>query len=135
MDEARRKSAAKVNTARGKNGIIHAMKPHAKTALVLALAIVGGIAAGLRCDASEWVENSLQTNPRGAAYTVKTYTEGSFYTMLDIPSPRGGFAAAQSDCCRQKNYMSLGIRQSARGERESVIFGPSGTQLRLYWAA
>ena len=31
--------------ARGKNGIIHAMKPHAKTALALALAIVGGIAA------------------------------------------------------------------------------------------
>ena len=48
-----------------------------KTALALALAIVGGIAAGLRCDASEWVENSSQTNPRGAAYTVKTYTEGS----------------------------------------------------------
>ena len=48
-----------------------------KTALALALAIVGGIAAGLRCDASEWVENSSQTNPRVAAYTVKTYTEGS----------------------------------------------------------
>ena len=28
------------------------MKPHAKTALALALAIVGGIAAGMRCDAS-----------------------------------------------------------------------------------
>ena len=53
------------------------MKPHAKTALSLALAIVGGIAAGMRCDASEWVENSSQTNPRGAAYTVKTYTAGS----------------------------------------------------------
>ena len=77
MDEARRKSAAKANTERGKNGIIHAMKPHAKTALSLALAIVGGIAAGLRCDASEWVENSLQTNPRSAAYTVKTYTDKS----------------------------------------------------------
>ena len=48
-----------------------------KTALSLALAIVGGIAAGMRCDASEWVENSSQTNPRPAAYTVKTYTEGS----------------------------------------------------------
>ena len=47
------------------------MKPHAKTALSLALAIVGGIAAGLRCDASEWVDNSSQTNPRPAAYTVK----------------------------------------------------------------
>ena len=33
------------NTERGKNGIIHAMKPHAKSALSLALAIVGGIAA------------------------------------------------------------------------------------------
>ena len=53
------------------------MKPHAKSALALALAIVGGIAAGLRCDASEWMENSSQTNPRVAAYTVKAYTEGS----------------------------------------------------------
>ena len=53
------------------------MKPHAKSALPLALAIVGGIAAGMRCDASEWVENSSQTNPRVAAHTVKTYTEGS----------------------------------------------------------
>ena len=53
------------------------MKPHAKTALSLALAIVGGIAAGMRCDASKWVENSSQTNPRPAAYTVKAYTEGS----------------------------------------------------------
>ena len=50
------------------------MKPQAKTALSLALAIVGGIAAGTRCDASEWVENSSQTNPRSAAYTVKAYT-------------------------------------------------------------
>ena len=46
MDEAR-KSAAKANTERGKNGIIHAMKPHAKTALALALAIVGGMAADM----------------------------------------------------------------------------------------
>ena len=46
-------------------------------ALSLALAIVGGIAAGMRCDASEWVENLSQTNPRGAAYTVRAYTEGS----------------------------------------------------------
>ena len=77
QDEARRKSAAKANTERGKNGIIHAMSPHAKTALSLALAIVGGIAAGMRCDASEWVENSSQYTPRPAAYTVKAYTEGS----------------------------------------------------------
>ena len=67
----------KANTARGKNGIIHAMKPHAKSALSLALAIVGGMAAGMRCDASVTVENSSQINPRVAAYTVKTYTEGS----------------------------------------------------------
>ena len=53
------------------------MKPYAKTALSLALAIVGGIAAGLRCDASEWVENPSQYTPRVAAYTVKTYTGGS----------------------------------------------------------
>ena len=48
-----------------------------KSALSLALAIVGGIAAGMRCDASEWVENSSQINPRVAAYTVKAYTEGT----------------------------------------------------------
>ena len=62
---------------RGKNGIIHAMNNRDKSALALALAIVGGVAAGTRCDESEWVENSSQTNPRGAAYTVKTYIEGS----------------------------------------------------------
>ena len=77
MDETRRKSAATANTERGKNGIIHAMNNRAKTALALALAIVGGIAAGLRCDASVTVETSTQFNPRPAAYTVKTYTEGS----------------------------------------------------------
>ena len=66
-----RKSAAKANTERGKNGIIHAMKPHAKTALSLALAIVGGIAAGMRCDASVTVETSTHFTPRSAAYTVK----------------------------------------------------------------
>ena len=60
----------KANTERGKNGIIHAMKPHAKTALSPALAIVGGIAADMRCDASEWVENSSQTNPRVAAVEI-----------------------------------------------------------------
>ena len=75
--QARRKSAAKANTERGKNGIIHAMRPHAKSALSLALAIVGGMAAGLRCDASEWIDNSSQYAIGGAAYTVKTYTEGS----------------------------------------------------------
>jgi len=74
MDEARRKSAAKANTERGKNGIISAMKNRAKTALSLALAIVGGIAAGMRCDASVTVETSSQTNPHPAAYTVKAYT-------------------------------------------------------------
>ena len=73
----RRKSAAKANTERGKNGIIHAMKPHAKTALSLALAIVGGIAVGMRCDASVTVETPTQYTPRPAAYTVKAYTEGS----------------------------------------------------------
>ena len=58
QDEVQRKSAAKANTDRGKNGIIHAMKPHAKSALSLALAIVGGIAAGMRCDASVTVEKT-----------------------------------------------------------------------------
>ena len=67
----------KANTARGKNGIIHAMNNRDKSALALALAIVGGIAAGMRCDASVKVETPTQINPRVAAYTVKTYTEGS----------------------------------------------------------
>ena len=48
-----------------------------KSVLALALAIVGGIAAGLRCDASVTVETPTQINPRPAAYTVKAYTEGS----------------------------------------------------------
>ena len=47
MDEAR-KSAAKASTRRGKNGIIHAMNNRDKSALALALAIVGGIAADMR---------------------------------------------------------------------------------------
>jgi len=53
------------------------MNNRAKTALPLALAIMGGIAAGMRCDASVTVETPTQINPRVAAYTVKTYTEGS----------------------------------------------------------
>ena len=69
-----RKSAAKANTERGKNGIIHAMNNRDKSALALALAIVGGIAAGLRCDASVTVETPTQFNPHPAAYTVKAYT-------------------------------------------------------------
>ena len=52
------------------------MKPHAKTALALALAIVGGIAAGMRCDASVKVESSSHFNPRPAAYTVKHIQKG-----------------------------------------------------------
>ena len=50
-----------------------------KSALFLALAIVGGIAAGMRCDASVTVETSSQYTPRSVAYTVKAYTEGSFF--------------------------------------------------------
>ena len=50
------------------------MSPHAKSALSLALAIVGGIAAGMCCDASVTVENSPQFNPRPAAYTVNLYS-------------------------------------------------------------
>ena len=38
------------------------MKPHAKSALSLALAIVGGIAVGVRCDASVTVETPTQFN-------------------------------------------------------------------------
>ena len=47
------------------------MKPHAKSALSLALAIVGGMAAGMRCDASVTVETSSQYTPRVAA--VETF--------------------------------------------------------------
>ena len=53
------------------------MKPYAKSALALALAIVGGTVTNMRCDASEWVENSSQYAIGGAAYTVKTYTDVS----------------------------------------------------------
>jgi len=44
------------------------MKNRAKSALALALAIVGWIAAGMRCDASEWVETSSQYNPHPAQH-------------------------------------------------------------------
>ena len=49
-------------------------------ALSLALAIVGGIAAGMRCDASVTVETPTQINPRiklsikgGVSYEKVTY--------------------------------------------------------------
>ena len=59
------------------------MKPQAKTALSLALAIVGGMVADMRCDASEWVENSSQYTPRPAAYTVKAYTKSRTFRYDD----------------------------------------------------
>ena len=74
MDNRKPFTAAKANTARAKNGIIHTMSNCAKTTIILTLAIVGGIAVGMRCDASEWVDNLSQFNPHPAAYTVKTYT-------------------------------------------------------------
>ena len=57
-----------------------------KSALALALAIVGGIAAGMRCDASVKVESSSHFTPRSVAYTVKAYTDGSdpFIPILDL---------------------------------------------------
>ena len=61
------------------------MKPHAKSALALALAIVGGIAAGMRCDASVKVESSSHFTPRSVAYTVKAYTVADpFIPILDL---------------------------------------------------
>ena len=51
--KARQKTAAQPNTKRGKNGIIRGMKKNARTALLAALAIVGGMASPLRSDASE----------------------------------------------------------------------------------
>ena len=80
----REKSAAQT---RPKNGIMRGMRKNAKHAPIFAAAIVGGMAAPMRSDASEWVDNSSQTNPRGAAYTVKTYTEGSpMRTNVNRPS-------------------------------------------------
>ena len=70
------------------------MKPHAKTALSLALAIVGGIAAGMRCDALEWVDNPSHFTPRVAAYTVKTYTGGS-NPFIPPPVARSAIEARQ----------------------------------------
>ena len=58
------------------------MKNRAKTALSLAIAIVGGIAAGMRCDASVTVETPTQINPRVAAYTVKHIQKG--LTLLSL---------------------------------------------------
>ena len=125
----RKQSAAKANTERGRNGIIHAMKPQAKTALSLALAIVGGIAAGMCCNASEWVENSSQTNPRPAAYTVKAYTEGSDPTLLKKRTqhsvatvyqlvPMQDFSQKWTDA---KLYAKYGIIKSEQKFIESMI--------------
>ena len=61
------------------------MNNRAKTALSLALAIVGGIAAGLRCDASVTVETPTQYTPRPAAYTVKHIQKGLTLLMLLRP--------------------------------------------------
>ena len=58
------------------------MNNRAKSALALALAIVGGIAAGMRCDASVTVETPTQINPRVAAYTVKHIQKG--LTLLSL---------------------------------------------------
>ena len=52
-----------------------------KSALALALAIVGGIAAGMRCDASVKVESSSHFTPRSVAYTA--YTD-PFIPILDL---------------------------------------------------
>jgi len=74
LEANRGRSAA---TDRGKNGIIPAVKRHTKTALFTALAIVSAAVAPMRSDASVTVETPTQINLRPAAYTVKTYTEGS----------------------------------------------------------
>ena len=80
------------------------MKPHAKTALSLALAIVGGIAAGMRCDASEWVENSPQTNPRPAAYTVKAYTVADPFDAMKMKMAVLAKIRLQSQSLESNNY-------------------------------
>ena len=76
------------------------MKNRAKTAHSLALAIVGGIAAGMRCDASVKVESSPHFTPRPAAYTVKTYTEGSNPFDAIIPLPHKFVVITSSDGTR-----------------------------------
>ena len=73
------------------------MKPHAKSALALALAIVGGIAAGMRCDASVTVETPTQINPRVASYTVKTYTVADPFAPTFPAHP---IAKMGGDMCR-----------------------------------
>ena len=62
------------------------MKNRAKTSLSLALAIVGGIAAGTRCDASVKVESSSHFTPRVAAYTVTLWgqTPWSLHFTLSV---------------------------------------------------
>ena len=52
------------------------MNNRAKSALALALAIVGGAVAGTRCDASVTVETSAQYTPRVAA--VETFKTDSY---------------------------------------------------------
>ena len=99
------------------------MKPLAKSALSLALAIVGGIAAGMRCDASEWGENSSQTNPRPAAYTVKAYTEGS---DPFIPLVRGTECFVGALVTPPPVSVAEAVR-SRRGELGPAIYvGPEG---------
>ena len=115
------------------------MKPHAKTALSLALAIVGGIAAGLRCAASEWVDNPSQTNPRPAAYTVKAYTKGSdpFIPREIIREGRRGLPALRTYLGELKR--SLGDRIAVAVpdlEDEGVIVsidhvGPDATSAKM----
>jgi hypothetical protein len=52
QDAARQKSAAKLTTKRGENGIMSSMKNRAKPALALTLAIAGAVDSPLRSDAS-----------------------------------------------------------------------------------
>ena len=80
------------------------MKPQAKTALSIALAIVGGMAAGMRCDASEWVENSSQYTPRPAAYTVKAYTVADPFDAMKMKMAVLAKIRLQSQSLESNNY-------------------------------
>ena len=75
-----------------------------KSALSLALAIVGGIAADMRCDASVTVETPTQTNPRPAAYTVKAYTVADPFDAMKMKMAVLAKIRLQSQSLESNNY-------------------------------
>ena len=103
------------------------MKPHAKSAHSLALAIVGGIAAGMRCDASVTAGNSSQINPRPAAYTVKAYTEGSPFV------PKGDPHVTQQEIATRLNLSLRGVEDMIKRAREKGLIRRVGGKRFGHW--